>query len=81
MLQGKAGKGYINSEVFGVEPQEEDVEHSGQLLQGKRALMVQVSKKHLQAFDETDGVLMVSPFLPEGLKNCKWCAVHSRSLL
>jgi hypothetical protein len=53
------------------------MDHAGRALHGRRARMLMISDKHLQAFAMSSGVLMVSPFLPEGLKHCQWCAASA----
>jgi hypothetical protein len=64
----------MSSQVFGDDDAQDDVPHLGQDLTGKRARMVVLSNAHLQAFDSSTGVLMVSPFLPNGMKECEWYA-------
>jgi hypothetical protein len=64
--------------VFGDNDTQDEVPHLGQALSGKRARMVVLDSKHLKAFDSSSGMLMVSPFLPEGLKECEWCVFKKK---
>lgn len=70
--KAKIGKGFVNPEVFADDQAMIDVEVEGHTLHGRRAPMLTVNSKHLAAFDTADGMLMVSPFLPAGLRACEW---------
>lgn len=37
--------------------------------------MLKITDKHIEAFENSSGVLMISPFLPEGLEDCEWCVL------
>ena len=79
-MQGRAGKGFVSLQVFDPDETMQETQHLGQTLHGSRARMLPITEKHLEAFENASGVLMVSPFLPEGFQGCEWC-VHINLLL
>jgi hypothetical protein len=64
----------VNSQVFGEESEEQQAESEGAMVGSKRFRMIKIEESHLKNFGSSDGILMISPFLPEGLKDCEWCA-------
>eukprot|EP00892_Ulva_mutabilis_P001155 jgi/Ulvmu1/1103/UM106_0020.1 len=69
--QATAGTGFVSSSVFGVQAEVDEVDapvHQ-EIVQFH---MVTVNAKQMEALASSTGLLMLSPFLPESLKGCRW---------
>ena len=73
-LQAAVGTGYVSTHVFGAHPSQESPEQQADPADGKYFRMVTIKTTHVNALKSSTGLLMVSPFLPEHLKECVWCA-------
>lgn len=74
VLQAAVGTGYVSTHVFGAHPSQESPEQQTDPADGKYFRMVTIKTMHVSALKSSTGLLMVSPFLPERLKKCVWCA-------
>lgn len=67
------GEGYLNQELFAQESSASSAAAAAAPA-GRRVNMLNVTEKHISAFNNVDGMLMVSPFIPDSLKGATWCA-------
>lgn len=66
------GEGFLNQELFGQDIPTTKEASEVAAPSGKRPGMLTINDKHISAFNNVDGMLMVSPFIPETLKGATW---------